>query len=184
MCPFDIFYRPTRYYFLRVFRNIIFSPFYKVGNSSFFLTTLWHCIVRCGLSTTLKCVCLLQVLFVDSFLADQLTSQVYDMYIYTLRGKKKQKKQKIQKNLLLMQLLTLLTWLCWKITLLRLLESTVCYFTASFFGMHRGAVCKSGTLYWELAYLISFLPYYWRAMQVISEVLSSSFGFFWRKATR
>lgn len=95
MCPFDIFYRPTRYYFLRVFRNIIFSPFYKV-------------------------------LFVDSFLADQLTSQI---------------------------------------TLLRLLESTVCYFTASFFGMHRGAVCKSGTLYWELAYLISFLPYYWRAMQ-------------------
>lgn len=99
MCPFDIFYRPTRYYFLRVFRNIIFSPFYKVGNSSFFLTTLWHCIVRCGLSTTLKCVCLLQVLFVDSFLADQLTSQVYDMYIYTLRGKKKTKKTKNTKKL-------------------------------------------------------------------------------------
>ncbi|KAG6597350.1 Phosphate transporter PHO1, partial [Cucurbita argyrosperma subsp. sororia] len=95
ICPLDIFYRPTRYYFLRVFRNIIFSPFYKV-------------------------------LFVDSFLADQLTSQI---------------------------------------TLLRLMESATCYFFAGSFGMHRGDVCKSGTLYWELAYLISFLPYYWRAMQ-------------------
>uniref|UniRef100_A0A9I9CNX3 Phosphate transporter PHO1 n=1 Tax=Cucumis melo TaxID=3656 RepID=A0A9I9CNX3_CUCME len=69
---------------------------------------------------------LLLVLFVDSFLADQLTSQI---------------------------------------TLLRLVESAVCYFTASFFGMRRSDLCKSGTLYWELAYLISFLPYYWRAMQ-------------------
>ncbi|KAG8072862.1 hypothetical protein GUJ93_ZPchr0006g45395 [Zizania palustris] len=29
-CPFDIFYRSTRYCFMRVIRNIIFSPFYKV----------------------------------------------------------------------------------------------------------------------------------------------------------
>ncbi|XP_023527424.1 phosphate transporter PHO1-like isoform X1 [Cucurbita pepo subsp. pepo] len=95
ICPFDMFYRPTRYYFLRVFRNTVFSPFYKV-------------------------------LLVDSFLADQLTSQI---------------------------------------TLLRLMESAICYFTAGSFGMRRGEICKSGTLYWELAYLSSFLPYYWRAMQ-------------------
>ncbi|CAL5189955.1 unnamed protein product [Lathyrus oleraceus] len=28
--PFDIFYRPTRYFFIRVIRNIVCSPFYKV----------------------------------------------------------------------------------------------------------------------------------------------------------
>ncbi|KAA0049231.1 phosphate transporter PHO1 [Cucumis melo var. makuwa] len=100
ICPFDIFYRPTRYYFLRVFRNIIFSPFYKGKNVT------------------------------------------VDANSYSL-----------------------LACLCSKITLLRLVESAVCYFTASFFGMRRSDLCKSGTLYWELAYLISFLPYYWRAMQ-------------------
>lgn len=30
ICPFDIFYRPTRYCFIRVIRNIVCSPFYKV----------------------------------------------------------------------------------------------------------------------------------------------------------
>ncbi|KAL5215165.1 hypothetical protein ABZP36_004317 [Zizania latifolia] len=29
LCPFDIFYCLTRYCFMRVIRNIIFSPFYK-----------------------------------------------------------------------------------------------------------------------------------------------------------
>ncbi|KAI9194678.1 hypothetical protein LWI28_008116 [Acer negundo] len=95
ICPFDIFYRPTRYCFLRILRNIICSPFYKV-------------------------------LMVDFFMADQLTSQI---------------------------------------PLLRHLETTACYFMAGSFKTHRYETCKNGRLYRELAYVISFLPYYWRAMQ-------------------
>ncbi|XVE65796.1 hypothetical protein DITRI_Ditri08aG0028200 [Diplodiscus trichospermus] len=95
VCPFNIFYRPTRYCFLRVIRNIICSPFYKV-------------------------------LMVDFFMADQLTSQI---------------------------------------PLLRHLESTACYFLAGSFKTHEYATCKNGRLYRQLAYVISFLPYYWRAMQ-------------------
>ncbi|XVF38497.1 hypothetical protein REPUB_Repub20aG0107200 [Reevesia pubescens] len=95
VCPFDIFYRPTRYCFLRIIRNIICSPFYKV-------------------------------LMVDFFMADQLTSQI---------------------------------------PLLRHLESTACYFLAGSFKTHEYATCKNGNLYRQLAYVISFLPYYWRAMQ-------------------
>ncbi|XWS08761.1 hypothetical protein CRYUN_Cryun40dG0028600 [Craigia yunnanensis] len=95
VCPFDIFYRPTRYCFLRIIRNIICSPFYKV-------------------------------LMVDFFMADQLTSQI---------------------------------------PLLRHLESTACYFLAGSFKTHEYATCKNGKLYRQLAYVISFLPYYWRAMQ-------------------
>ncbi|KAH9681908.1 phosphate transporter PHO1 [Citrus sinensis] len=37
ICPFDIFYRPTRYCFLRIIRNIICSPFYKVLMVDFFM---------------------------------------------------------------------------------------------------------------------------------------------------
>ncbi|XP_065861855.1 phosphate transporter PHO1 [Euphorbia lathyris] len=95
ICPFDFFYRPTRYCFLRVLRNIVCSPFYKV-------------------------------LMVDFFMADQLTSQI---------------------------------------PLLRHLESTACYFLAGSFRTHEYGTCKNGRLYRELAYVISFLPYYWRAMQ-------------------
>ncbi|KAL3506168.1 hypothetical protein ACH5RR_031550 [Cinchona calisaya] len=95
VCPLNIFYRPTRYNFIKVIRNIICSPFYKV-------------------------------LMVDFFMADQLTSQI---------------------------------------PLLRHMESTACYFIAGSFKTHRYATCKSGKLYRELAYVISFAPYYWRAMQ-------------------
>ncbi|GMI69863.1 phosphate 1, ARABIDOPSIS PHOSPHATE 1 [Hibiscus trionum] len=95
VCPFDIFYRPTRYCFLRIIRNIICSPLYKV-------------------------------LMVDFFMADQLTSQI---------------------------------------PLLRHLESTTCYFLAGSFKTHEYATCKNGKLYRQLAYVISFSPYYWRAMQ-------------------
>ncbi|OAY28126.1 phosphate transporter PHO1 [Manihot esculenta] len=95
ICPFDFFYRPTRYCFIRVIRNIICSPLYKV-------------------------------LMVDFFMADQLTSQI---------------------------------------PLMRHLESMACYLLAGTFRTHRYATCNSGRLYMELAYVISFLPYYWRAMQ-------------------
>ncbi|XWS39159.1 hypothetical protein CRYUN_Cryun18bG0026300 [Craigia yunnanensis] len=95
VCPFNIFYRPTRYCFLRIIRNIICSPLYKV-------------------------------LMVDFFMADQLTSQI---------------------------------------PLLRHLESTACYFLAGNFKTHEYATCKNGKPYRQIAYVISFLPYYWRAMQ-------------------
>ncbi|PON94804.1 SPX domain containing protein [Trema orientale] len=95
ICPFDIFYRPTRYCFIRVIRNIVCSPFYKV-------------------------------LMVDFFMADQLTSQI---------------------------------------TLLRHMESTACYFLAGSLRKHQYETCHSGRLFSELVYVISFLPYYWRAMQ-------------------
>ncbi|KAL7591440.1 phosphate transporter PHO1 [Lactuca sativa] len=95
VCPLNIFYLPTRYCFLRVIRNIICSPLYKV-------------------------------LMMDFFMADQLTSQI---------------------------------------PLLRHMESTACYFLAGSFKTHHYHTCKSGKLYRELAYVISFAPYYWRAMQ-------------------
>lgn len=44
ICPFDIFYRPTRYCFIRVIRNIVCSPFYKVNFPQ--LEQLVHCKIR------------------------------------------------------------------------------------------------------------------------------------------
>ncbi|KAK2455881.1 phosphate transporter PHO1 [Trifolium repens] len=93
--PFDIFYRPTRYCFLRVIRNIVCSPFYKV-------------------------------LLVDFFMADQLTSQI---------------------------------------PLLRHLETTSCNLLGRVFKTHHPDACHSGRVYMEITYIISFMPYYWRAMQ-------------------
>ncbi|KAE8670563.1 Phosphate transporter PHO1 [Hibiscus syriacus] len=52
-----------------------------------------------------------------------------------------------------------------QIPLLRHLESTACYFLAGSFKTHEYATCKNGKIYRQLAYVISFLPYYWRAMQ-------------------
>ncbi|PIA36307.1 hypothetical protein AQUCO_03400302v1 [Aquilegia coerulea] len=95
ICPFNIFYRSTRYCFLRVIRNIVFSPFYKV-------------------------------LMVDFFMADQLTSQI---------------------------------------PLLRHMESIACYFIAGSFMTNHYQTCRSSRSYKELAYFISFAPYFWRAMQ-------------------
>ncbi|KAK7354924.1 hypothetical protein VNO80_14166 [Phaseolus coccineus] len=95
ICPFDIFYRPTRFCFIRVIRNIVCSPFYKV-------------------------------LLVDFFMADQLTSQI---------------------------------------PLLRHLETTGCHIFAKVFKSHHPEACHSGRLYVEITYLISFLPYWWRALQ-------------------
>ncbi|KAG5554259.1 hypothetical protein RHGRI_011952 [Rhododendron griersonianum] len=37
ICPLNVFYRPTRFCFLRVMRNIVFSPFYKVLMVDFFM---------------------------------------------------------------------------------------------------------------------------------------------------
>ncbi|EES07731.1 phosphate transporter PHO1-2 [Sorghum bicolor] len=100
-CPFNVFYRSTRYCFMRVMRNIMLSPFYKV-------------------------------LMADFFMADQLTSQI---------------------------------------PLLRHLEFTGCYFMAGTFRTHEYGSCTSSSLYKNLAYVLSFLPYYWRAMQCLRRYL-------------
>ncbi|CAL9057263.1 phosphate transporter PHO1-2-like isoform X2 [Musa acuminata AAA Group] len=96
-CPFNVFYRSTRYCFIRVMRNIALSPFYKV-------------------------------LMVDFFMADQLTSQI---------------------------------------PLLRHMELTACYFMAAAFKVHPYETCTRAQQYKLLVYVISFLPYYWRAMQCV-----------------
>ncbi|URE12448.1 EXS family [Musa troglodytarum] len=97
ICPFNVFYRSTRYCFIRVMRNIALSPFYKV-------------------------------LMVDFFMADQLTSQI---------------------------------------PLLRHMELTACYFMAAGFKVHPYETCTRAQQYKLLAYVISILPYYWRAMQCV-----------------
>nr|GLL44163.1 phosphate transporter PHO1-like [Ipomoea trifida] len=94
-CPLNILYRSTRFCFLRVMRNIVCSPLYKV-------------------------------LMVDFFMADQLTSQI---------------------------------------PLLRHMETTVCYYVAGSFKTYNSQACKSGKLHGEFAYIISFAPYFWRALQ-------------------
>ncbi|OIW21325.1 hypothetical protein TanjilG_32138 [Lupinus angustifolius] len=82
ICPFDIFYRPTRYCFIRVIRNIVCSPFYKIP-------------------------------------------------------------------------------------LLRYLETTSCHILAGIIKTYNPETCYSGRLYMEITYIISFLPYYWRALQCL-----------------
>ncbi|RAL38358.1 hypothetical protein DM860_002336 [Cuscuta australis] len=52
-----------------------------------------------------------------------------------------------------------------QIPLLRHMESSACYFLAGSFKTHKYETCKSGRMFTELAYLISFAPYYWRAAQ-------------------
>ncbi|KAM0932947.1 putative SPX domain-containing protein [Dioscorea sansibarensis] len=95
MCPFNIIYRSSRYHFLRVIRNIILSPLYKV-------------------------------VMVDFFMADQLCSQV---------------------------------------PMLRNLEYVACYYITGSYKTQDYGYCASRSHYRDLAYAVSFLPYYWRAMQ-------------------
>jgi len=95
-CPIDILYRSSRFCFLKVIRNIMLAPLYKV-------------------------------VMTDFFMADQLTSQI---------------------------------------PLLRHLEYIACYCLAGSFATHDYSACHNNNKsYREMAYVISFLPYYWRAMQ-------------------
>lgn len=94
-CPLNIVYRSTRYRFLQVLRNIVFSPLYKV-------------------------------VMLDFFMADQLCSQV---------------------------------------PLLRNLEYVACYYITGSYKTQDYGYCVRTTHYRDLAYAVSFLPYYWRAMQ-------------------
>lgn len=95
VCPFKILYRSSRYDFLRVIRNIILTPFYKV-------------------------------VMVDFFMADQLCSQV---------------------------------------PVLRSLEYLACYYITSSYKTQDYGYCTRVKHFRDLAYAVSFLPYYWRAMQ-------------------
>ena len=53
-----------------------------------------------------------------------------------------------------------------QIPLLRHLEFTTCYFMGEGLKTHRYDTCTKSQQYKLVAYIISFLPYYWRAMQV------------------
>ncbi|XP_024021604.1 phosphate transporter PHO1 homolog 1 [Morus notabilis] len=95
ICPFNVFYQSSRYRFLRVIRNIILSPLYKV-------------------------------VMLDFFMADQLCSQV---------------------------------------PMLRNLEYVACYYITGSYKTQDYGYCMRAKHYRDLAYAVSFLPYYWRAMQ-------------------
>ncbi|CAL9064439.1 unnamed protein product [Musa banksii] len=95
VCPFNIIYKSSRYHFLRVIRNIILSPLYKV-------------------------------VMVDFFMADQLCSQV---------------------------------------PMLRSMEYVACYYITGSYRTQDYGLCMRSKHYADLAYAVSFLPYYWRAMQ-------------------
>ncbi|XP_072964118.1 phosphate transporter PHO1-3 [Typha angustifolia] len=95
VCPFNVLYRSSRYHFLRIIRNIILSPLYKV-------------------------------VMVDFFMADQLCSQV---------------------------------------PMLRSLEYVACYYITGSYKTQDYGYCMTTKHFRDLAYAVSFLPYYWRAMQ-------------------
>lgn len=68
---------------------------------------------------------------------------------------------------------------------MRHLESSACYFLAGSLTAHGLPMCKSGRMYRELAYVISFAPYYWRAMQVnMVTTKDSNFDSFRSELTR
>ncbi|GFZ16179.1 EXS (ERD1/XPR1/SYG1) family protein [Actinidia rufa] len=95
LCPFNLFYKSSRYRFLRMIRNIILSPLYKV-------------------------------VMLDFFMADQLCSQV---------------------------------------PMLRNLEYVACYYITGSYKTQDYRYCMRTKNFRDLAYAVSFLPYYWRAMQ-------------------
>ncbi|TVU22250.1 hypothetical protein EJB05_31934 [Eragrostis curvula] len=103
-CPFNIVYRSSRFLFLRILRNIVLSPLYKV-------------------------------VMVDFFMADQLCSQV---------------------------------------PMLRSLEYLACYYISGSYRTQEYGYCINTKHIRDLAYAVSFLPYYWRAMQD-SEKLKKTF---------
>ncbi|CAL0313058.1 unnamed protein product [Lupinus luteus] len=95
VCPFNTIYRSSRYRFLRVMRNIILSPLYKV-------------------------------VMLDFFMADQLCSQV---------------------------------------PMLRNIEYVICYYITGSYKTQDYGYCMRTKHYRDLAYAVSFLPYYWRTLQ-------------------
>ncbi|RLN25440.1 hypothetical protein C2845_PM07G04290 [Panicum miliaceum] len=94
-CPLNVVYRSSRFRFLRILRNIVLSPLYKV-------------------------------VMVDFFMADQLCSQV---------------------------------------PMLRSMEYLACYYISGSYRTQDYGYCINTKHIRDLAYAVSFLPYYWRAMQ-------------------
>ncbi|KAF9626050.1 hypothetical protein IFM89_030718 [Coptis chinensis] len=94
VCPFNVIYQSSRYRFLKVIRNIVLTPLYKV-------------------------------VMLDFFMADQFCSQV---------------------------------------PMLRNLEYVACYYITGSYKTEDYGFCMTKH-YRDLAYAVSFLPYYWRAMQ-------------------
>ncbi|RLM92203.1 phosphate transporter PHO1-1-like [Panicum miliaceum] len=94
-CPLNVVYRSSRFRFLRILRNIVLSPLYKV-------------------------------VMVDFFMADQLCSQV---------------------------------------PMLRSMEYLACYYISGSYRTQDHGFCINTKHIRDLAYAVSFLPYYWRAMQ-------------------
>ncbi|XP_074329802.1 LOW QUALITY PROTEIN: phosphate transporter PHO1 homolog 1-like [Apium graveolens] len=95
VCPINVVYKSTRFRVLRVIRNIVLSPLYKV-------------------------------VMLDFFMADQLCSQV---------------------------------------PMLRNLEYVSCYYITRSYKTQDYGYCMRTKNYRDLSYAVSFLPYYWRAMQ-------------------
>lgn len=50
--------------------------------------------------------------------------------------------------------------------MLRNLEYVACYYITGSYKRQDYGFCSTTTHYRDLAYAVSFLPYYWRAMQV------------------
>lgn len=53
-----------------------------------------------------------------------------------------------------------------QIPMLRDLENVACYYITGSYKTQDYKYCMRTTYYRDLAYAVSFLPYYWRAMQV------------------
>lgn len=52
--------------------------------------------------------------------------------------------------------------------MLRSLEYVACYYVTGSYKTQDYGFCSSTAHYRDLAYAVSFLPYYWRAMQVLT----------------
>ncbi|KAL8112108.1 hypothetical protein AgCh_019710 [Apium graveolens] len=99
VCPINVVYKSTRFRVLRVIRNIVLSPLYKV-------------------------------VMLDFFMADQLCSQTVN-----------------------------------QVPMLRNLEYVSCYYITRSYKTQDYGYCMRTKNYRDLSYAVSFLPYYWRAMQ-------------------
>lgn len=80
-CPINVVYRSSRFQFLRILRNIVLSPLYKVQHQQHCALVLTsYSLTRVFALSSWDLIVLfldfLQVVMVDFFMADQLCSQV------------------------------------------------------------------------------------------------------------
>ena len=100
---------------------------------------------------------LYKVVMLDFFMADQLCSQVL-----TLNHKFMNPNGAKNLNLIFENGLTLFS----QVPMLRNLEYIACYYITGSYATQDYGYCMRVKYYRDLAYAVSFLPYYWRAMQV------------------